>query len=299
MPADDATIDELLRHVGLPARPAAPDAEALRTVHRAFLGRLAYDGLTAQLGEHAPLDPQRLVERTLATGRGGYCFEINTIMHTLLTALGFAVERRQGIVDAREAHAGGAPTNHLALVVATAGGERFLCDAGWGEGPLEPVPLRSGAHVQGPLRWAIERDGDDAWWVRQHPWGSTPGFRFGDAPATLADFRPHHRRLATAPDSHFTQTLVVQQPHEDHVTTLRARTLSRKGPGHDQRTVLEDEDAFADVLERVFGIDPDALGAERVARLWANARAQHKGFVSRSASSPASAPRSPRRPAST
>ncbi|MCW2983327.1 MAG: hypothetical protein JWR63_897 [Conexibacter sp.] len=276
---DAATIDELLARIGIAERPVA-DAAGLARVHRAFLTHLAYDGLTAQLGEHAPLDPDVLVERTLATGRGGYCFEINTIMQTLLDALGFAVQRREGLVDARGARAGGAPTNHLALVVATAGGERFLCDAGWGEGPLEPVPLRTGAHVQGPLRWTTERDGD-GWWVGQHAWGSTPGFRFGDAPAGLEAFAPHHLRLATSPESGFVKTLVVQQPHDDHVVTLRARTLTRKGPDHDTSAVLDDEAAFADTLQRVFGIDPDALGAGRVARLWAGACAQHEAFVSR------------------
>jgi N-hydroxyarylamine O-acetyltransferase len=279
-------IDALLSHLGFDERPT-PDADGLRVVHRAFVSRLAYDGLTAQLGEHSELDPPALVERTLRTGRGGYCFEINTIMLTLLRGLGFGVERREGIVDVREAHAGGAATNHLALVATTRDGARFVCDAGWGEGPLEPLALREGAQRQGPFTWTVERDDDDGWWVGQHAWGSSPGFRFGDAAVELDRFAPHHRRLATDPASSFVKTLVVQQPHADHVVTLRARTLSRKGPDVDQRVVLPDSEAFADTLQHVFGIDPDALGAERVARLWADARAQHEAFVSSTEREPA------------
>jgi N-hydroxyarylamine O-acetyltransferase len=277
---DDATIDELLARIGLTARPA-PDTAGLRAVHRAFVSSLAYDGLTAQLGEHAPLDPDALVERTLATGRGGYCFEINTILLTLLDALGFQVQRRQGIVGERDAFDRGEPTNHLALVARTADGDAYICDAGWGEGPLDPLPLRPGeAAGPGPLWWTVEREaGGRAWWVGQHPWGSTPGFRFGEAAHPLSAFAPHHERIATAPDSHFVQTLVVQKPFDDHVVTLRARTLSRKGPGTDERTVLGDEDALAATLRDVFAIDPDALGAERIARLWRQARAQHDAFV--------------------
>jgi N-hydroxyarylamine O-acetyltransferase len=272
-------IDDLLAHIGLDHRPDS-DAGGLRLVHRAFLSHVPYDGLTAQLGEHRPLDPEALVQRTLATGRGGYCFEINTILLTLLEGLGFAVERREAIVDVREAHAGGAATNHLALVATTAGGERFLCDAGWGEGPLEPVPLRTGAHEHGRLRWTVEREpGDDGWWISQHEWGSSPGFRFGDEPVDLDVFAPHHVRLAAAPESSFVKTLVVQQPHDDHVVTLRARTLSRKGPGRDERAVLDDEDALAATLRDVFAIDAEALGAERIARLWRQACAQHAAFV--------------------
>jgi N-hydroxyarylamine O-acetyltransferase len=277
---DAATIDELLRRIGLAERPA-PDAEGLRAVHRAFLSSLAYDGLTAQLGEHAPLDPDALVERTLATGRGGYCFEINTILVTLLDALGFQVQRRHGIVGERTAFAAGEPTNHLALVTTTAGGESYICDAGWGEGPLDPLPLRPGeARGPGPLSWTVEREaGGRAWWVGQHAWGSTPGFRFGEAAQPLSSFAPHHERIAMAPDSHFVQTLVVQRPFDDHIVTLRARTLSRKGPGRDERTVLSDEDALAATLRDVFAIDPEALGAGRLARLWRQACAQHEAFV--------------------
>jgi N-hydroxyarylamine O-acetyltransferase len=182
------------------------------------------------------------------------------------------------------------------LVAATAGGERFLCDAGWGEGPLEPVPLRTGAHVQGPLTWTVERDGDDGWWIAQHAWGSSPGFRFGDEPVPLDAFAPHHERLAATADSGFVKTLVVQQPKDDHIVTLRARTLTHDGPGRDERTVVGDQDAFAATLRDVFAIDPDALGAGRLARLWANARAQHEAHVS-SACSPGSAPRSRQPPA--
>jgi N-hydroxyarylamine O-acetyltransferase len=274
-------IDELLRHIGIDHRPDL-DAGGLARVHRAYVSSLAYDGLTAQLGEHAPIDPMGLVERTLTTGRGGYCFEINTILLTLLRELGFAVERREAIVDEREAFAGGAPTNHLALVATTPDdGARWLCDAGWGEGPLEPLPLAAGTYERGPLSWTIEREPDDSgWWVTQHPWGSTPGFHMGDEAVGLDTFAPHHQRLANDPDSNFVKTLVVQQPGADRVTTLRARTLTVKGPRLDQpNVVVNSEDELATTLARVFGIDPAALGAERTARLWAAACAQHEAFL--------------------
>jgi N-hydroxyarylamine O-acetyltransferase len=282
-------IDDLLAHLGFDGGRPEPDVEGLRVVHRRFLTRVAYDGLTAQLGEHAPLEAEALVARTLATGRGGYCFEINTILSTLLEGLGFGVERREAVVGEREARAGGAPTNHLALVACTADGEAYVVDAGWGEGFLEPLPLVPGTYRREPFTWAVQRDGD-GWWVQQHEWGSTPGFRFGDEVVPLTTFAPHHERLATAPDSSFVATLVVQRPFDDRVVTLRARTLSEKGPDVDTQRVLDDEAAFAATLRDIFAI---ALDDERVARLWANATAQHDAYVMRSASSPASAPTPP------
>jgi N-hydroxyarylamine O-acetyltransferase len=279
VPLDEVSLDRLLARIGLDRRPPA-DAGGLRAVHRAFVASVPYEALAIQLGETAPLDPGRLVARMLDGGRGGYCFEMNTVLFELLEALGFRVERRQGIVGVRDAAAPGEPTNHLALVVDAGGGERFLADAGLGEGPLLPLPLREGEIRSGPLAWHLERDGD-GWWVAQHEWGSVPGFRFADAPSDLAAFAPHHERLSTEPDSSFVQTLVVQQPREDHIVTLRARTLSADGPGRRARDVLPDAAAFAAALRDAFGIDPAVLGDQRLRRLWAQACLQHEAFVAR------------------
>jgi N-hydroxyarylamine O-acetyltransferase len=103
---DSATRDRLLGHIGLSGVPAA-DAAGLRTVHRAFVSRVPYEDLAVQLGESEPLEPGALVRRVVDGSRGGYCFEANTVLHTLLSTVGFEVERREGIVGARDAHAPG------------------------------------------------------------------------------------------------------------------------------------------------------------------------------------------------
>lgn len=253
--------------------PAA-DAAGLRVLHRAFVERVPYEALAVQLQEFAPLDARALVARVLRGGRGGYCFEINTVLLTLLRSCGFEVERRAAVVGERDAWARGEPVNHLTLVVQTPDGGPFIADAGLGEGVLDPLPLAEGSVSSDVFRLTIERDGD-GWWVGQHEFGSVPGFRFGDAGQPLSAFGPHHERLSTSAESSFVQTLVVQRPAVDHIATLRARTLFVDGPGRRERTALSDADAFAAVLRDRFGIAPDVLGASRLARLWGNACEQH------------------------
>jgi N-hydroxyarylamine O-acetyltransferase len=274
MAIDPAARDRLLRRIGLDAAPNA-DVEGLRTVHRAYVSHVPFEDLAVQLGESEPLDPDALVERILTGGRGGYCFEVNTVFALLLETLGFDVERRQAIVGPRGAHAAGEPTNHLALVVLTPDGETFIAEGGWGEGPVEPLPLTAGPVSVGAFTFEIERE-DDGWWVAQHEHGASPGFRFADAPATLADFEPRHKELSTSPDSRFVQTLLVQQPYDDRIVSLRARTLRVDGRGIRERVILADEEAFAAALSDGFGIDPAVLGPERISRLWALAEQQHE-----------------------
>lgn len=272
---EPADRDRLLDHIGLDAPPAA-DLEGLRTVHRAFVSSVPFENIAVQLGESAPIDPPALVERIVAGGRGGYCFEANTILFELLSSLGFEVERREAVVGPRHLHERGALTDHLAMVVRTADGEEMIAEGGFGEGPVEPLFLREGPQASGAFEIALERDGD-GWWFEQHEFSTTPGFRFGDQAVGLDAFAPHHVRMSTSPESGFVRTFTVQQPYDDRIVSLRARTLREQGPGADDDVeILADADALGDALRARFGIDPDALGPARLDRLWARAEVQHR-----------------------
>lgn len=272
---EPADRDRLLDHIGLDAPPAA-DLGGLRTVHRAFVSSVPFENIAVQLGESAPIDPPALVERIVGGGRGGYCFEANTILFELLSSLGFEVERREAVVGPRHLHERGALTDHLAMVVRTADGEEMIAEGGFGEGPVEPLFLREGPQASGAFEIALERDGD-GWWFEQHEFSTTPGFRFGDQAVGLDAFAPHHVRMSTSPESGFVRTFTVQQPYDDRIVSLRARTLREQGPGADDDVeILADADALGDALRARFGIDPDALGPERLDRLWARAEVQHR-----------------------
>ncbi len=275
-PAAGGTLARLLERIGLDDAPA-PDLDGLRRVHRAYVGAVPYEDLAVQLGECERLDPARLVERVAGDRRGGYCFELNAVFAVLLEALGFTVARHEAVVG------GEGPTNHMTLVVDLEG-ERWLADAGLGEGFLDPLPLRPGEHRGATaFTWTLDREPAGSWWCGQPSWSSFTGFRMAPEPASLAAFDPHHARLSTSPESSFVQTLCVQLPADDRFVTLRARTLTERGPAVDERRVLRDRAELADVLRETFGIDVDALGAERLERLWAAACRQHEAYLRRPA----------------
>jgi N-hydroxyarylamine O-acetyltransferase len=263
-------IDALLARIGLDRAPAA-DADGLRVLHRAYLARVPYEDIAVQLGETGSLDETALASRVLHDGRGGYCFELNTLLAALLRGVGFVVTQHRAVVG------GEGLTNHMALLVHI-DGERWLADAGLGEGFIEPLPFREGRFSIGPLSYSLEREPGGSWWIDQHEWGSFSGFRMVEEESPVSAFEVHHRRLATDPASSFVQTLVVQQPREDRIVTLRARTLSSIGPAIDDKRVVADADEFAAVLRGVFGI---TVGGSRLDRLWTQAAAQHEGFLAR------------------
>lgn len=276
--------ERLLSRISLTAPPAT-DLAGLRALHRAYVARMPYDTLAIHLDEFAPLDLDGLLDRVTQGGRGGYCFELNGLLAWLLETLGFGVERREAIVAPRDDDG---PINHLALVVTVPGVDgQWLADAGLGEGWMEPLALEPGVQVgPGRLGWTLERQ-PTSWWVTHHPWGSFPGLRIDDPVVDLDAFAPHHERLSCDPASSFRRALAVQRPSDHSVLTLRARTLTVRGPDIDEERVVADEDDFAAVLTHEFGIDAATLGAERLARLWTAACAQHAAWAAAAAHAPA------------
>jgi N-hydroxyarylamine O-acetyltransferase len=262
-------VEALLHRIGLTADDASPDLEGLFRVHRAYLAAIPYEDLAVQLGETGPLDPASLVPRFLNDGRGGYCFEVNTVLGWLLESLGFSLTHHQAVVG------GEGPTNHMALVV-DVDGSPWIADAGLGEGFMEPIPLEPGTVSVGPFVWTLEHEPCGTWWIGGHEWNTFPGFRMDEDPSPVSAFEPHHRRLATDPESPFVKTLVVQRPAVDRITTLRARTLSVVGPGVGSKRVVSDEGEFWDVLSSVFGV------TRRDPRLWSKAWAQHEAWLAAS-----------------
>jgi N-hydroxyarylamine O-acetyltransferase len=163
----------------------------------------------------------------------------------------------------------------MVLVVDTPDAGRFIADAGLGEGFIDPLPLAPGTTRVPPFAWTVERE-PDGWWVAQHEFGNFAGFHIGDVPAELHEFDPDHHRLSTSPDSDFVQKLIVQKPLRDRIVSLRARTYFEDGPDIKVRRTLDTLDEFADVLHVTFGIDPDAMGDERLRRLWTLAQLHHQ-----------------------
>lgn len=249
-----------------------PTADTLRALHRAHLATVPYENLDIQLGNPPPLAPETACDKIVRRLRGGYCYELNLAFAQLISAIGFDVAYTMAAVGLRS-EPEPAWGNHLALVVRL-GGQRWLADVGLGDGFLEPLPLRAGTHQQGPFRYVLERGSD--WWVGHHRWGAIDGYRLRDYPCDYTDFVPHHLYQAKSPKSPFVRTLLVQQPREEHTTTLRAAVLTIAGPAGKSTVHLTSHDEFAAVLRDEFGLPVADLNTRQ---LFALASAQTRTWL--------------------
>jgi N-hydroxyarylamine O-acetyltransferase len=115
----------------------------LRALQVQHLLAIAFENLDSLAGRTVHVDIESLQRKLVAAGRGGYCFEHNLLFSHVLRALGFSVTALAArVVWERPADMVRARTHMLVLV--DLGGERYLCDVGFGgltpTGPLRLVP---------------------------------------------------------------------------------------------------------------------------------------------------------------
>ncbi|MFE2325102.1 arylamine N-acetyltransferase [Streptomyces sp. NPDC059385] len=269
-------FDGYLHRLGVTG-PGVPSAEGLFALQRAHLERIAYENIDIQLGRPPGIDPE-LSARRFGAGRGGYCYHLNGGFAALLESLGYDVTRHLGgvLFDAASREVGG---GHLTLTVRV-GETVYWVDAGLGDGPHEPLPLREGTYEQGGFRYALERleplDGEGPGWSLLSPDMHAPRVNFRDAPATTADFEERHAWLSTAEDSPFVRTFVMYRRDAEGADLLRGRVLTRidAAKGTTERELAGEEELF-DVIGGVFGRRLDDLTPADRTALWARVDRAH------------------------
>ena len=274
--------DAYLARLGVDAEP--PSINALFSIHRAHVERVAYETVWIHLGEPWNIDPAESTRRIATQGRGGYCFHLNGALSRLLGALGYNVVRHVGGVHGPDGATDAEMTNHLVLTVhdlpndANPDGGWYV-DVGLGYALHEPIPLIAGSYEQGPFRLTIGTtpDGVGDWHLTHDRAGSFTGMAWRSAPTAIDAFADRHTWLSTAPDSGFVKVLAVQRRDATGADVLRGLSLSRIGDRSTASTLTTQAELVA-VLGDVFGLDIGPFGTEARAALWRKVLAAHEAW---------------------
>ncbi|MCX4696634.1 arylamine N-acetyltransferase [Streptomyces sp. NBC_01408] len=270
---DELDLDAYLKRIGYEGdggRELCPDLRTLKEVHRAHTGALTFENLDVLLGRPVELDIKAVEDKLVRGGRGGYCYEQNSLLAAALERIGFEVSGR----GARNRTRGDAlrPVTHAVLVV-TVEGEPWLCDAGFGyQGPRDPVPLgRPGTEVeQGGWTYRVRAEEDGVLalsLLRGGAWRDL--YAFSPQRYHPVDYVLLNHYSSSHPRSAFVGQVVVQHPG-DAVRTRRAlvgRELTLLHPdGRIERQGVGSGELLA-VLDREFGIRLSARDAAELVRI--------------------------------
>jgi len=122
----------------------APTAATLEALHALHPSAIPFENLDPVMGRPVLLDQASLEHKMLHKGRGGYCFEQNTLLMNVLRDLDFTVRPYAARMLWNQPEGGARIISHMVLLV-DIGGTSFLCDVGSSTFPLTaPLKLRDG-----------------------------------------------------------------------------------------------------------------------------------------------------------
>src|SRR5438094_749721 len=87
---DDIDLDAYFARIGYSGSPA-PTLETLRAIHALHPTAIAFENLDPLLGRQVQIDLASIQKKLIASGRGGYCYEMNGLLAGVLRALEFEV----------------------------------------------------------------------------------------------------------------------------------------------------------------------------------------------------------------
>jgi N-hydroxyarylamine O-acetyltransferase len=233
--------------------PRAPTVETLHGLHLAHATHVPFENLDIQMGFQIRLDLQSLQDKLVRRRRGGYCFEQNSLFQAALRAIGFDAIPCEARVR-QNATGQIRPRTHMVLI-ANAGGKRWLCDVGFGgDGLLYPLELDGEPHMAFgcTLRVAVENAEHILQQRRQDGWEDL--YVFLPDERYPIDFEVANWFTSTWPESVFVKTLTVQRPLPEVRHILRGLTYMKRTPTAEVTRPISREALIA-LLHDVFGLD--------------------------------------------
>lgn len=165
------------------------------------------------------------------------------------------------------------PATHALLRVTTADERVWLCDVGFGSGPLEPIELtpRDGEFTAGAWRFRLARGvdelGGELWtlhhfsrndWLTQRTFTMNPQYRIDQAVGN------HY--VSTSRHSPFTTRPIAQRFHPEVHYMLDGVTLLTGYPNGSGETRQVERTEMPKILAEIFDIELDEADETRLVR---------------------------------
>lgn len=260
-----------------------PSLSYLFELHRTHVELIPWQTIDIVNGTPVSIDIRDSVQ-LMTTGRSGYCFHLNGAFGALLRSLGYDVSWHRAGVQPM----GQEPrinSFHLGLTVSLTDemGEkqRWIVDAGLGDMPFEPLPLRMGSYEQGPFQYRVTSSGiaPDGWRLEHDPLASYVGVDY--APEVVEDlevFFPKHEFYSRSPESPWIDLFLVRHRHAAGSNELRGCVWNRREGTAIEKRELHIKSQWLEVLADVFGEHLVAYSKLERDDLWKRVHSLHEAW---------------------
>lgn len=245
------------------AERSGPTLETLTTLIQRHLATFPFTSVGPVLGDPLPLTSDAIFERIVEQGRGGYCFEHNSLFFDVLNELGFTTRLvMAGVMFTTD----DPPLDHRTTLVTLPEGD-FIADVGLGwPTPNYPVPLSGEATGDSWREFRAQRFAPQLWQVqslRKGRW--SPSYRFELGEFTDDDCAVGHATCGQHPDSQFVNNVIASLVFSDEIRSLRNKEYRVLTPRETNLRNLDKESDFVGVLVDELAVK---LSSDELKRLW-------------------------------
>ena len=238
-----------------------PTLDTLQAIHRQHAQTIAFENLNSFLKQPVPLDLASLQQKPIHEGRGGYCFEQNLLLRSVLISLGFPVTNLAARVLWNLPEGTIAPRSHMLLRV-DIDKKQYIADVGFGgltlTMPLAFTPGIEQSTSHEPFRLiATDRTYIMEAYIGQE-WKSL--YHFDLQEQQIPDYEVSNWYISTHPNSLFVTSLIAAKPSYDRRYALRNNQLTvHYLSGQTERRILSKVAELRAVLEDVFCLNLGAI----------------------------------------
>ena len=204
-----------------------PTLQTLEAIHYHHTQAIAFENLSPLFGQPVLLDLFSLQQKLVDAGRGGYCFEQNSLFRSVLMALGFQVISLAARVLWGVPEGVITPRSHMVLMV-DIDNEPYIADVGFGgltlTTPIRLIPEIQQSTSHEPFRLIKAEDAYimQAYFAQQ--WQSL--YCFDLQPQYPPDYEVSNWYVSTHPQSKFVNSLIAARPDVDCRYALRDNRFS-------------------------------------------------------------------------
>jgi N-hydroxyarylamine O-acetyltransferase len=239
----------------------SPTLETLQAIHYHHTQAIAFENLNPLLQQPVLLDLATLQQKLIHDKRGGYCFEQNSLLRSVLLALGFQVTNLAARVLWNLPEGTITPRSHMVLQV-TIDGQPYIADVGFGgltlTTPLVLTPDIEQQTSHEPFRLIMLEHGYVMQALINQEWKSL--YKFDLQEQQLIDYQVSSWYVSTYPDSMFVNNLIVAKPDIHCRYALRNHQFTvHHLNGCTERRVLTSVVELCTILEDIFYLNLNAI----------------------------------------
>ena len=226
--------------------------EVLCALQLAFLHTVPFENLDIHANIPITLDPARFYDKIVVNGRGGFCYECNTLFYQLLLQLGFDVHMLAARMTLSDVNTN--RYSHVALLVNL--DRPWLADVGNGQSIHVPMPIPGDTvTVAEQIEYQVGKFNDEeyALYYRKPGLDWLPRFVFSTTPRRLEEFSEMCRYHQTSPESIFMKQRLCTLPTHNGRITLTGNVLSILENGQETSRTFDSTQDIDDCLLQYFG----------------------------------------------